>query len=251
MRGAAPKARKGPTRRFSPFFRRPQPGGEMANCIWLIREMTTPMSRTSYYVDGFNLYHAIKPLARPELKWLNLHALATSFLGADDRLAEVTYFTAMLMWNAEKCRRHQAYMDALSAYGVTVVESKFIKSNRFCRQYKRYCNFHEEKQTDVALAVKVLRDAHRGLVERAILVTADSDQIPLIREIRESFPTLSVEIAAPPGRMREARELCSVASRFSEISAGRLRTCLLPRNVLDEHGRTVAVCPARYLPNPA
>jgi uncharacterized LabA/DUF88 family protein len=154
----------------------------------------------------------------------------------------------MLMWNAEKCRRHRTYIDALSVYGVTVIESKFIKSNRFCRQYDRYCDFHEEKQTDVALAVKVLGDAQRGSIERAILVTADSDQIPLVRELRESFPALSVEIAAPPGRMREARELCSVASRFSEISPGRLETCLLPRNVTDEQGRTVAVCPARYLP---
>jgi len=210
--------------------------------------MASAMCRTSYYVDGFNLYHAIKPLARPELKWLNLYALATSFLRQEDTLAEVTYFTAMLMWNAEKCRRHRAYIDALSAYGVRVVESKFIKSNRFCRQFDRYCDFHEEKQTDVALAVKVLRDAQAGSIDRAILVTADSDQIPLIRQLRESFPSLSVEIAAPPGRIREARELCSVASRFSEISAGRLRTCLLPRSVVDEDGRIVAVCPARYLP---
>lgn len=162
------------------------------------------MSRTSYYVDGFNLYHAIKPLACPELKWL--------------------------------------------ASGVRVVESRFLKSNRFCQQFSRYCSFREEKQTDVALAVKVLRDAQEGSMERAILVTADSDQIPLVRAVRESFPSLSIEIAAPPGRMREARELCSVASRFSEISAGRLRTCLLPRNVVNEKGRTVAVCPARYLP---
>jgi uncharacterized LabA/DUF88 family protein len=209
--------------------------------------MASPIFRTSCYVDGFNLYHAIKPLERPELEWLNLHALATSFLGQHDKLAEVAYFTAMLMWNPEKSLRHRAYMDALAAQGVTIVESKFIKSNRFCRQYGRYCNFHEEKQTDVALAVKVLRDAQRGSIERAILVTADSDQIPLVRELRQSFPALSVEIAAPPGRMREARELCSVASRYSEISPGRLRTCLLPRNVVDERGRTVAMCPARYL----
>jgi uncharacterized LabA/DUF88 family protein len=176
--------------------------------------------------------------------------LAKSFLGAHDELAEVTYFTAMLMWNAEKCRRHRAYIDALSACGVTVVESRFIKSNRFCNQYARYCDFHEEKQTDVAIAVKVLRDAHSRSIQRAVLVTADSDQIPLVRELRASFPALSVQIAAPPGRMREARELCSVASRFSEITPGRLRTCLLPRNVVDEQGRVIAACPTRYLPDP-
>jgi uncharacterized LabA/DUF88 family protein len=206
------------------------------------------MSRISYYVDGFNLYHAIKPLACPELKWLNLRALAASFLEKHEELAEVTYFTAMLVWDAEKCRRHRAYIDALCAYGVNVIESRFIKRNRFCAQYDRYCGFHEEKQTDVAIAVKILRDAHSSSIKRAILVTADSDQIPLVRELRNSFPQLSVEIAAPPGRMREARELCKAASRFSEISPGRLRTCLLPRNVVDDRGKLVAVCPARYLP---
>ena len=204
--------------------------------------------RVGFYVDGFNLYHAINALARPELKWLNLHALAMSFLGKHDELAEVNYFAAMLRWNADKCRRHRAYIDALSTYGVRVVQSKFLKSNRFCRQFGRYCDFHEEKQTDVALAVKVLRDAQEASIERAILVTADSDQIPLVRQLRESFPSLSVEIAAPPGRMRAARELCNAASRFSELSPGRLRTCLLPRSVRAKDGRVIAVCPARYLP---
>lgn len=28
------------------------------------------MARVSFYVDGFNLYHAIRKLQRPELKWL-------------------------------------------------------------------------------------------------------------------------------------------------------------------------------------
>jgi uncharacterized LabA/DUF88 family protein len=205
------------------------------------------MVRVACYVDGFNLYHAIRGLERPDLKWLNLRALAASYLEKHDTLVGVTYFTAVLTWNSEKHQRHRAYIDALSAYDVSVVESRFIKSNKFCKLYERYCDFREEKQTDVAFAVKVLRDAHVGFVDRAILVTADSDQIPLVRELRETFPTLRVEIAAPPGRLREARELCSVASRFSDISPGRLRTCLLPRNVFDQSGQRVAACPSRYL----
>ena len=38
------------------------------------------MATVSFYVDGFNLYHAINGLHRPQLKWLNLRELAISFL---------------------------------------------------------------------------------------------------------------------------------------------------------------------------
>lgn len=206
------------------------------------------MPKVSFYIDGFNLYHAIRGLNRPELKWLNLQALANSFLEKQDTLVGVTYFTAPMIWDPEKYHRHVEYIAALEATGVEVVKSKFLKSSKYCKAFSRYCDFHEEKQTDVAFAVRVLRDAHLGVMDRAILVTADSDQIPLVSEMTEAFPTMQVHIAAPPGRMREARELCSVATRRSEISAGRLATCLLPRNVSDENGRVVARCPNSYLP---
>lgn len=206
------------------------------------------MAKVSFYVDGFNLYHAIRALERPELKWLNLKKLADSFLEKNDTLSSVTYFTAPMVWDPEKYHRHMEYIIALEAVGVEVIRSRFLKTNKYCKGFERYCSFHEEKQTDVAFAVRLLRDAHLGIMDRAILVTADSDQIPTVRELTESFPTLVVEIAAPPGRLREARELCAAATKRSEISPGRLATCILPRNVSDESGRVVARCPASYLP---
>lgn len=206
------------------------------------------MPKVSFYVDGFNLYHAIKALERPELKWLNLRALANTFLEKQDTLEGVTYFTAPMVWDPEKFHRHSEYITALRATGVEVIKSRFLKSNKYCKTFSRYCGFHEEKQTDVAFAVRVLRDAQLGVMDRAVLVTADSDQIPLVTEIRQSFPTLEVHIAAPPRRMREARELCDVASRRAEISEGRLASCLLPRNVSDQEGRVVAKCPSSYWP---
>jgi uncharacterized LabA/DUF88 family protein len=204
------------------------------------------MSRVYCYVDGFNLYHAIEALRRPDLKWLNLMALAQSFLEKKDTLCSVTYFTAVMKWNPAKAQRHREYIAALKASGVEVVESKFQKNGKYCNAYNRYCNFYEEKQTDVAFAVRVLSDAQRGICDRVLLMTADSDQIPLVQELRERCPTVSVEILAPPGRLRQARELCGVASGFKEISSGRLGTCRLARNVPDDNGKIVARCPAVY-----
>lgn len=83
------------------------------------------MSRVCCYVDGFNLYHAIDALGRPELKWLSLMALAKSFLGKNDSIISVTYFTAVMRWNPAKAQRHREYIAALAASGVEVIESRF------------------------------------------------------------------------------------------------------------------------------
>lgn len=206
------------------------------------------MSQVACYIDGFNLYHAVRALERPELKWLNLRALARSYTSPGDDLISIVYFTAILKWDAEKAARHRAYIRALHASGVEVVESRFQKVGKYCRANSRYCDFHEEKQTDVAFALRVFRDALAGIADRVILITADNDQIPLVKHVREERPTIAIEIAAPPGRRQHARELCGVATSFSEISEGRLRTCLLPRDVVDSAGNTVARCPAVYIP---
>ena len=204
------------------------------------------MSRVCCYIDGFNLYHAIDALGRPELKWLSLMALAKCFLGKNESIVSVTYFTAVMRWNPAKAQRHREYIAALVASGVEVIESRFQKSGKYCKAYDRYCDFYEEKQTDVAFAVRVLSDALRGICNRALLMTADSDQIPLVQELRERCPTVSVEILAPPGRLQQARQLCDLASGFREITPGRLGTCRLARNVPDESGKVVACCPALY-----
>jgi uncharacterized LabA/DUF88 family protein len=204
------------------------------------------MSRVALYVDGFNLYHSIDALNRPDLKWLSLKALAVSYLQKQDTLVSVTCFTAVMKWNPGKALRHREYLAALRATGVEVIEAKFQKNSKYCNAYDRFCEFYEEKQTDVAFAVRVLSDAQTGIADRLLLLTADSDQIPLVRQVRETCPLVSIEIVAPPGRMRHARELCAAASRFAELTPGRLGTCVFPRNVPNEAGHVVARCPASY-----
>lgn len=204
------------------------------------------MTRTACYIDGFNLYHAIEALEKPHLKWLNLHGLATSFLRRGDHLEQVVYFTAIMVWNQEKSRRHREYISALRAVGVEVILSKFQSSGKHCIRFDRYCSFREEKQTDVAFSSRILCDCLRDSVDRVVIVTADSDQVPTVAAIRGLIPKVQVSLACPPGRLRIARELGDVAHDFREISPGRLEQFLLPRNVRDARGRVAARCPALY-----
>lgn len=204
------------------------------------------MKRAICYVDGLNLYHSISELQQPRLKWLDLWTLAQSFLTCGETLKTVVYFTAVADWQPDKARRHRRYIAALRERGVEIVQSRFQRVTKSCRTQSRSCRFQEEKETDVALASRVLVDALAGLAEKQIVVTADTDHVPMFRHVRAAAPSIDLTLAVPPGRLSRARALRAVACNYAEIHVARLSGCLLARNVMDATGKTVAVCPAEY-----
>src|SRR5512139_158570 len=103
--------------------------------------MAVNVKRAICYVDGLNLYHSIRALQKPYLKWLDLWTLAQSFLSADEELQAVVYFAAVADWNADKARRHRTYIAALRERGVEVVLSRFQRVQRSCKMQARACAF--------------------------------------------------------------------------------------------------------------
>ncbi len=203
-------------------------------------------SRVVVYVDGFNLYHAIDDLRDNKLKWLNLMALSRQFLKNGEILAKCHYFTAVVDWNDQKRLRHEAYITAIKARGVTVTPGNFKKSNRHCSRTGNICPFREEKKTDVAIAVNMVADAVTDVFDRMILITADTDQIPAIETVMTLAPSKIITWAAPPGRMRQAREIGDLIKDRFEISKGLIGTCKLPRVVMDDAQQIVATRPIEY-----
>ena len=205
-----------------------------------------PASRVCVYIDGFNLYHAIADLQDHRLKWLNFFLLSKSLLRAGEALGEVNLFTAVLDWNAEKQKRHRNFLAAQKAVGVIVHEGRFKKSYKACVTFDRNCKFYEEKQTDVAIAVHLISDSLLGRFTRAILITADSDQLPTAR-FMATQPDKNLTLYFPPHRKSQARDLGAAVPDRRELTAGQLRTCMLPRTVYDERGKAVAFMPSLYL----
>lgn len=199
------------------------------------------------YIDGFNLYHAVDELKDNRLKWLNFYSLAKSFERPGEILNSVYFFTAILTWNHEKQQRHKNFIAAQQALGVQVIEANFKKVSKFCHPQNRFCKNHEEKQTDVAIAVTLLEDAFKDDVDRAILITADSDQIPLVRSMKRLFPNKRITLSAPPGRAHMARELGAVVDDRKPLNIGRLHAHRMPRDIYDRRGNKVATMPALYL----
>lgn len=202
--------------------------------------------RTACYIDGFNLYHAIDALNDPSLKWTDLRSLAGSYVRDGDSLERVAFFTALNTWDAGKRGRHVNYINALEATGVDVIKSNFDRVNKWCYTHERWCKLREEKQTDVSIAIEMLSDCYSNAIERVLLITSDSDQVPAVKAIRARFESVVVLLVAPPKRLTVARELGKTCSGITELTAGKIRQHPMPIDVRDKRGRLVASRPAAY-----
>lgn len=200
--------------------------------------------RTIVYIDGFNLYHALDDLGEPHLKWVNLWALSEKLLRGDQQLIAVKYFTAYATWRPGSYRRHQRYVAALEACGVTPVVGRFkaktVRCHAKCRQ--TYVT-HEEKETDVNIGVHLMADALKNRFDRALIISADTDLNSAVALTRAEAVSKRIDLVAPPGRM--ARN----SAALFEVTKGRVRNSLLPSEVQRTDGQTVKR-PTEYDPPP-
>jgi uncharacterized LabA/DUF88 family protein len=190
--------------------------------------MGTQMNKTIFLIDGFNLYHSLTNPAFPQLtkyKWLNLHQLCKIFLPNNESLEDIFYFTSLTPWNYAKRQRHMIYIRVLEYYGIKVIYGKFKPVEKLCPDCKTYYSTYEEKQTDVNIAISLMKFAKEDKFDRALILTGDSDQVPTIKAVKELYPTKIIEIMIPFGR--DAKELKSVADHHFKIKELQLQSCQL------------------------
>lgn len=154
------------------------------------------MYRYCFYIDGFNMYYALN-CKYPHFKWLNYYRLAQSVLLAHDKLEQVNYFSAYITWKPDNYKRHQDYITALRGAGVDFVPGRFKSKDVRCHCCRKVFKTHEEKQTDVNIAIRLLSDAVEDKYDRAVIVSADSDLTPAILAVRKLFPNKQVGVMFP------------------------------------------------------
>ncbi len=182
------------------------------------------MKRASFLVDGFNLYHSLKAAQRvldgTSTKWLDIRSLCRSYLylfGKDARLTHVFYFTALAshLGDPRKVARHQKYIECIKSTGVHICLSRFKKKSIHCDKCNSWLLRHEEKETDVAMAVKVLELFHTNQSDIVVLVTGDTDLAPAARTVDRLFPNATIAFAFPYGRMNaELRNLAPASFKI-------------------------------------
>lgn len=198
--------------------------------------------RTIVYVDGFNLYYgAVRGTPH---KWLNLERFFRLLRPADD-IQVIRYFTALVTGPTRP--NQEIFLKALATLPlVDVVLGKFMSKNVKCslttctHSGTRLFATHEEKRTDVNIAVSMLDDVYQNLCDRLILVSGDSDLVPALQLARRRFPEKET-IVYVPARNRKgfAYELRTAAHKNKDLPLNLLAIAQFPAQLPDGFGGTI------------
>lgn len=220
-----------------------------------------PQKRTVVYIDGYNLYYG--RLRGTSFKWLDVVKFFTTLLAQRDQnesLAKVKFFTANALANfatngQASVEAQSMYQRALKAlyderietiYGTHSYDKHgtllpaFLPDQPYDRTNRTRVWKLEEKKTDVNLAICMYRDACKGLYDRIILVSNDSDAEPALEAIREDFPHIMIGVVTPihppqPGAGVHRRISGSLSKHadwtVSNITDDQLRLAQLPLRI--------------------
>jgi uncharacterized LabA/DUF88 family protein len=217
-------------------------------------EVYMPIERIAVYIDGFNLYHALDALNAPALKWVNLRRLSDLLIARkNQKIVKVAYFSAYAhhFQNTPfegRLRRHRAYVAALKAKNVYVRLGNFAKRSLDykAKGFKASWTRREEKQTDVAIGVQVMRDAYCDVFDAAYIVSCDTDLVPVFEMGTATFPQKRFVTVAPPGRAHH-QKLLDIATDHLVIKRSQIEKALFGPRVISG-GKVVAIRPPSYRP---
>lgn len=178
------------------------------------------MNRVTFIIDGFNLYHSVREAAQDSgnvpTKWLDISRLCSSYInlfGKTAVLHEIYYFSALATHleasNPDATTRHRNFIKCLEATGTIVELNQFKKKSVTCPSCKHRFNRYEEKETDVALAIKLLELFFTNSCDTAVLVTGDTDLAPAVKTAKKLFAEKKVVFAFPYKRKND--ELAKLA----------------------------------------
>jgi uncharacterized LabA/DUF88 family protein len=175
--------------------------------------------RTSFLIDGFNLYHSLKSAeddmvkenqGKKTTRWLNIQGLCKNHLyriGSGATLAEVHYFSAlathMQISSPDTVSRHQTYIKCLEDTGVLTTLGRFKETSFHCRRCQKRIKRHEEKETDVAISAKLLEIFMQDTSDAVAIITGDTDLAAGVKVARRLFPTKRIGFIFPYKRKNE------------------------------------------------
>ena len=204
---------------------------------------------TSVYIDGFNLYFAIK---RTPFKWLDLSALCRKLL-PNHTINRIRYFTAHVKaWShdPDAPTRQRVYLRALRTIPNLEMhdDGHFVNRVRLIPQYPlAYRNENkppqavqvlktEEKGSDVNLASFLLNDCYRNDFDKAVIISNDADLATPVKIVATEFGN-PVMIINPHRKQYLSNELIQFASsHFKTINMKVYAVCQFPTTLTDLKG---------------
>lgn len=195
--------------------------------------------RVLVLIDGYNYYHKLANYQKNNnicVKWLDyksmLKAAIKSHLKTEHFELNIIFFTAIATHrDIESQLRHRTYLKALKQSGVEIVlgefKKKYIMPCADCKQLSKQDKIlkHEEKHTDVNIAITLLEKAICDKFDRAYLLSEDNDYVPVIKRVKALMPQKEIIICPPPQKNYRVQSLVAASQEcdFYRFSWNQIR----------------------------
>lgn len=199
------------------------------------------MKKVVAFVDGFNVYYSMQKSQGNVLhkyKWLNLRKLLNKYVFSQTEvLDEIYYFSALTNEN-DKRMRHLTYVNALRSENIKTVWGYLRYDPTDCPSCKTTFMKPIEKQTDANIISQVMKMAILDEFDLALIVSADSDLVPMIKAVKHIKPTKEFRVVIPINQ--KAKELTQVCGDRRKIQDVHLADSQFPETVTLTDGMTIS-----------
>jgi len=194
--------------------------------------------RVITYIDGFNLYFGMREKGWRRFYWLDVRKLSLNLLKPHQRLEGVRYFTSRVSSSPsdpDQNKRQGIYLEALGKLAKTTLHfGHYLTKTIRCFQCGAQWQTHEEKMTDVNIAISLTEDAFNNRFDTALLISGDSDLVGPVLQVKHLHPQKRIVIAFPPAR--NSARLKAEAHASFVISRKTLKDSQLPEAVTKTDG---------------
>lgn len=209
------------------------------------------------FIDGFNLYHSLLKLGDEKYKWINLRLLSEQFIEPGDTLSGVFYFSAYCEWDEGKKNRHKLYVRALAEHNVQIILGSFKRVSKTFIKKKMEVLYsstprklqkflipdvlkyrtHEEKETDINMAIRILDCANKNLFDKAIIISGDSDLVPVINAVKHNDATKKFTCVLPVSG--KGRRMMGACDQGFQMTKAHLANCIMPAQITTGDGSII------------
>lgn len=194
--------------------------------------------RVTFYIDGFNFYFGIRSKWRRKYYWIDMVKFCEQFLKPHQELQSVYYFSAP-QFGTSRDRQSKFFSANRSNKKFKLILGKYKKRDITSPNGEKFEIF-EEKKTDVNITIQMARDVIFNKTDISVLVSGDTDTVPVFDLIREVKPDHKIFTYFPPNRFNNELKTESDAvlklSRFER----NFKRALMPKDVKLTNGSVVS-----------
>jgi len=165
--------------------------------------------RAIVFIDGNNLYHALKE--KGWKTWVDIGLLAKKIVG-ERELISIYYYNAPPPGGKKHTKKGNEFLAQVKRTAKVIYRDSWLQQEQKSDEYGAYQSYRE-KGGDTALSTDLVALAATNDFDVAIIISSDGDFAPAARIVKEKFSKM-IECVYFEGRRPFAMESCALMRLF-------------------------------------